>query len=135
MTTLRVTVCSSFWQRYCKKRKAEEYPTGRRSFAFFFLFTVIFETARKSIYDIVVDLLLANGGKARKGNGRNHKMGEPECDETTVVGAIGKYYWGKEDGESVLDPVFVVAAVLEWAGIARNERGELSLTSYYRSML
>lgn len=62
-------------------------------------------------------------------------MGEPECDETTVVGAIGKYYWGKEDGESVLDPVFVVAAVLEWAGIARNERGELSLTSHYRSML
>lgn len=87
------------------------------------------------VFDIVVDLLLANGGKARKGNGRNYKMGAPECDETTVVGAIGKYYWGKEDGESVFDPVFVVAAVLEWAGIARNERGELSLTSHYRSML
>lgn len=88
-----------------------------------------------SVFDVIVELLLANGGRARKGNGRNYKMGDPECDETTVVGAIAKKYVGKKNGESVFDPVFVFAAVLEWAGIAHNERGELVLTQSYKSML
>jgi hypothetical protein len=87
------------------------------------------------VFDVIVDMLLANGGRARKGNGRNYKLGEPECDETTVVGTIAKKYAGKKNGESVFDPVFVFAAVLEWAGIAHNERGELVLTQNYRSML
>ena len=86
------------------------------------------------VFDVIVELLLANGGRARKGNGRNYKLGEPECDETTVVGTIAKEYAGKKNGESVFDPVFVFAAVLEWAGIAHNERGELVLTQSYRSM-
>ena len=87
------------------------------------------------VFDTIVDLLVRNGGRARKGNGRNYKLGEPECDETTVVGAIAKYYAGKKYGDSVFDPVFVFAAVLEWAGIAHNERGELVLTQAYRSLL
>lgn len=33
------------------------------------------------------------------------------------------------------DPVFVLAAVLDWAGIAHNERGYLTLTADYRSLL
>ena len=87
------------------------------------------------VFDVIVELLLANGGRARKGNGRNYKLGEPECGETTVVGAIAKNYAGKKNGESVFDPVFVFAAILEWAGIVHNERGELVLTQNYRSML
>ena len=35
-------------------------------------------------------------------------------------------------GDSVFDPVFVLAAVLEWAGIVINGRGELILTEAYR---
>lgn len=88
-----------------------------------------------TVFDTIVDVMLANGGRARKGNGRNYKLGHPECDENTVVGAIAKNYAGKTAGESVYDPVFVLAAVLEWAGIAHNERGELVLTQSYRSML
>lgn len=88
-----------------------------------------------TVFDVVVDVLLANGGRARKGNGRNYKLGNPECDENTVVGAVAKNYSGKKDGESVYDPVFVLAAVLEWAGIIHNERGELVLTQSYRSLL
>jgi len=87
------------------------------------------------VFDTIVDLLLANGGRARKGNGRNHKLGHPECNENTVVGAIALNYRGQKPGDSVYDPVFVLAAVLEWAGIASNERGELVLTQSYRSML
>ena len=87
------------------------------------------------VFDVIVELLLSNGGKARKGNGRNYKMGDPECDETTVVGVVAKKYTGKRNGESVFDPVFVLAAVLEWAGIVHNERGQLVLTQSYKEML
>lgn len=88
-----------------------------------------------TVFDTIVDVMLANGGRARKGNGRNYKLGHPECDENTVVGAIAKNYAGKTEGESVYDPVFVLAAVLEWAGIVHNERGELVLTQSYRNIL
>ena len=89
---------------------------------------------RYEVFDVIVDLLISQGGRAKKGNGRNHRLGEPECDETTVVGAIGYHYFHTESGHSVLDPVFVLAAVLEWADIANNERGELVLTASYREV-
>ncbi len=79
-----------------------------------------------TVFDVIVDLLQRQGGSARKGNGRNYKLGEPGCEENTVVGTVAKYR-GNRLGESVFDPVFVLAAVLEWAGIAENGRGELLL--------
>lgn len=90
---------------------------------------------RYEVFDVIVDLLISQGGRARKGNGRNFKLGEPDCDETTVVGAIGYNYAHKEAGTSVFDPVFALAAILEWAGIANNERGELVLTASYQEIL
>lgn len=90
---------------------------------------------RYEVFDVIVDLLILQGGRARKGNGRNFKLGESACDETTVVGAIGYNYAHKKTGASVFDPVFVLAAVLEWAGIASNERGELVLTASYLEKL
>ena len=90
---------------------------------------------RFEVFDYIVDLLLKNGGKAKKGNGRNYKLGEAGCTENTVIGYISKHYAGKRPGESVFDPVFVFAAVLEWAGIAWNERGELVLTATYKERI
>lgn len=84
------------------------------------------------VFDIIVDLLICQGGKARKGNGRNYRMGEGNCTEDTVIGAISKNYTGKKNGESVYDPVFVLAAIMDWAGIVRNQRGYLELTPQFR---
>ena len=86
------------------------------------------------VFDVIVDLLVRQGGRARKGNGRNYKLGQPGCEENTVVGAIAKYR-GFQPGDSVFDPVFVMAAVLEWAGIAENGRGELILSKSYETLL
>lgn len=83
------------------------------------------------VFDVIVDFLKRQGGKARKGNGRNYRLGEGDCAEDTVVWAIGKNYFKAADGTSVVDPVFVLAAVLDWAGIAHNERGYLTLTAEY----
>ena len=90
---------------------------------------------RFDVFDIIVELLKKQNGRARKGNGRNYRLGEENCDDTTVVGYIAKHYAHKEDGAAVFDPVFVLAAVLEWADIAKNERGELVLTANYRARL
>jgi len=82
------------------------------------------------IFDVILDLLHENGGEAQKGNGRNFKLGEGKCGLDTVVGAIGYRYAKKTIGESVFDPVFVLAAILEWAKICHNEHGFLKLWSY-----
>ena len=88
------------------------------------------------VFDIMVALLKRSDGfRARKGEGRLAKVGDANCDENTVVGAIAIHYFGKQPGESTLDGVFVLAAVLEWAGIARNGRGYLELTAAYRQNL
>ena len=87
------------------------------------------------VFDAVVKLLLNSPGKrAKKGNARAAKLGEPGCEESTAAGAI-LVFMKKKPGESGFDPIFVLAAVLEWADIAHNERGELVLTQSYRNML
>ena len=87
------------------------------------------------VFDAIVDLLFKSPGcRAKKGNARNYRLGEPGCDETTVAGTV-LTFMGKKPGESGLDPVFLLAAMLDWAGIATNGRGEIALTAAYRSRL
>ena len=81
---------------------------------------------RFEVFDVIVSLLHRLGGNAKKGSGRK-RVGHEKCSGDTVVGAIALEYLGKQEGDSVIDPVFVLAAVLDWAGIAANERGEIRL--------
>lgn len=83
-----------------------------------------------SVFDVIVELLQHSPqGKARKGNAHGHedKVGCGRCTADTVVGAIAIHYFRKKTGESCFDPVFVLAAVLDWAGIAKNGRGYIIL--------
>ena len=87
------------------------------------------------VFDAIIDLLLRSPGfRAKKGNARNFKLGEPGCEASTVAGSI-LLFMGKKPGESGLDPVFILAAVLEWAGLVTNGRGEIALTESYRRQL
>lgn len=52
----------------------------------------------------------------------------------TVVGTIAIKYSGKSIGESMYNPVFVLAAILDWAGIAHNRRGDIELTAEYSAL-
>lgn len=89
------------------------------------------------IFDYIVDLLLREGGKARKGQarGKNDKVGSEKCNEHTVTGVIALDYYKKNIGDSVFDPVFVLAGILEWADIAKNGWGYLELTSSYKALV
>ena len=86
------------------------------------------------IFDYIVNLLLREGGRASKGQarGKADKVGSPKCNEHTVTGVIAMEYYGKSEGESVFDPVFILAGILEWADIAKNGRGYIELTNNYR---
>ena len=82
------------------------------------------------VFDIITQLLRnSNGHKAKKGNGRgeNDKVGFGKCTEDTVMGTVAMHYYGKKLGESSFDPVFVLAAILDWANIAENKRGYIKL--------
>lgn len=87
-----------------------------------------FQQVTFDIFDIVVDFLKTQPNcKARKGGCRNSKVGEDKCTDDTVIYAIATKYYGKCDGESSYDPLFVIAAMLEWAGIAKNGHGFIRL--------
>ncbi len=86
------------------------------------------------IFDIMVDVMVENGGKARKGYGRK-RLGDVGCEENTIAGAILKNYYGVAPGGAGLDPGFVMASILEWAGIATNERGYLKLTPEFKAII
>ena len=81
-----------------------------------------------SIFDLVVDFLKSEPHfRAIKGGCRNSKVGEDKCSRGTVMYVIAKKYYGKKDGESSFDPLFVIASILDWANIVRNKRGYMEL--------
>lgn len=87
------------------------------------------------IFDYITDLLMEHGGEARKGAGRNARIGERNCTEDTIVGMIGKRYYNKKDGEYTFDPVFILVAIMEWAGIVNNKRGYVEFTKEYKEKI
>lgn len=91
-----------------------------------------------TVFDCIVDLLnRSKDGRAPKGSahGSADKVGRGKCTPDTIVGTVAINYFGKRIGESVYDPVFVLAAILEWADIAKNCRGYMELTAAYRTIL
>ena len=90
------------------------------------------------VFDHIVELLKnSKDYRAPKGNahGKEDKVGYGKCTEDTVVGTVAIKYFEKEYGESTYDPTFVLAAMLEWAEIAINQRGSVSLSSKYIAKL
>ena len=81
------------------------------------------------VFDVIQELLKQKGGRAVKGAGRGKedKVGYGKCGLDTVVGYIAHKYFGIEFGGSTFDPVFVFAAILDWANLARNCRGYIEL--------
>lgn len=85
---------------------------------------------RLEIFDIVYDFLVKEGGSVLKGSGRDSGMrvGYGKCTEHTLRGIVEIEYLHKPAGAPAGPDInHVLAAVLEWAGIARNERGRITL--------
>ncbi len=86
-------------------------------------------TLSLNVFDIVVDFIWEQGGEARKGGGRSpdSKVGYGQCTKDTVMYCVATKYFGRSIGESNFDPIFIIAAVLDWADIAYNKVGYMTL--------
>lgn len=80
------------------------------------------------VFDAAVEVVIQNGGKAMKGKARSGaKLGSDGLPLDSVEGYIAWKVHGAQIGETAFGPGFVIAAVLDWAEICRNERGYLTI--------
>lgn len=80
------------------------------------------------VFDAAVEVVIQNGGKAMKGKARSGaKLGSDDLPLDSVEGYIAHKVHGAQIGETAFGPGFVIAAVLDWAEICRNERGYLTI--------
>lgn len=82
-----------------------------------------------NIFDIVMDFLAENKGYAKKCaiRGPQNNIGRGKCCSETVMYQIATKYYKKGIGETVYDPLFVIAGILEWAGLIENGYGYLKM--------
>ena len=83
-------------------------------------------------FNAAVELVIQNGGKAMKGKARSGaKLGSDDLPLNSIEGYIAHKVHGTQIGETAFGPGFVIAAVLDWAGICNNERGYLTINSSF----
>lgn len=79
-------------------------------------------------FDAAVEVVLNNGGKAKKGNAQSGaKLGTDKLMMNSVEGYIAHKVHGAQEGDTAFGPGFVICAILDWADICNNERGYLSI--------
>lgn len=77
----------------------------------------------------IINFLKQNGGRVEKGGCRNSKVGYGNCTKGTLCYYVATECYGKNVSESSFDPIFIIAAILENAGICKNERGYIRLSA------
>jgi hypothetical protein len=84
-------------------------------------------------FDAAVEVVINNGGKAIKGKARSGaRLGSDDLPLNSVEGYIAHKVHGIQKGETAFGPGFVIAAVLDWAEICKNERGYLSINPLFK---
>lgn len=79
-------------------------------------------------FDAAVEVVINNGGKAKKGNAQSGaKLGTNKLMLNSVEGYIAHKVHGVQEGETAFGPGFVICVILDWAEICNNERGYLSI--------
>lgn len=83
-------------------------------------------------FDAAVEVIIQNGGKAVKGKARSGaKLGSDDLPLDSIEGYIAHKVHGVQEGETAFGPGFVIAAILDWAGVCNNERGYVSINSMF----
>jgi len=81
-------------------------------------------------FDAAVEVVTNNGGKAKKGNAQSGaKLGTKKLMMNSVEGYIAHEVHGAKEGDTAFGPGFVICAILDWAGICKNERGYLVINT------
>ncbi|MDD7793821.1 DUF2089 family protein [Clostridium sp. 'White wine YQ'] len=86
--------------------------------------------------EAAVEVVINNGGKAKKGNAQSGaKLGTEKLMLNSVEGYIAHKVHGVQEGETAFGPGFVICAILDWAEICNNERGYLSIKPAFMAEL
>lgn len=80
-----------------------------------------------NIFSESVNCLKENGGKVKKGNATNSRLGDPNLGLDTLEGYIASKVYDCKVGDAVFKRINAVASVLAWAEICENTRGQISL--------
>ena len=79
------------------------------------------------VFGKVINLLIRNGGRAKKGDAMNCKLGDEGLLLESIEGHIAHVVYGKQVGDSVFRRISPIAAILVWAGLCDTGPGELIL--------
>ena len=79
------------------------------------------------IFEEVINLLVRKGGRAKKGNAMDSKLGQEGLPLDSIEGHIAQAVYGKKAGDSVFRRISPITAILVWAGLCNAEPGELVL--------
>jgi len=72
-------------------------------------------------------VLIRCGGRAKRGDAMNHKLGEPQLSLDSIEGHIAYVVYGKQVGDTVFRRITPVACILIWAEVCKAAPGELML--------
>lgn len=75
------------------------------------------------VFIAAYDILIANDGELYKGYARTGKLGSERLPIDSLEGYIAYAVHGVEKGGSAFSPGFAIAAILDWVGVLKNERG------------
>ena len=80
-----------------------------------------------AVFEEAISVIVRHGGKAKRGNAMNCKLGEPGLPLNSVEGHIAYVVYGKRQGDTVFRRITPVACLLIWAGLCQPAPGELIL--------
>ena len=79
------------------------------------------------VFEEAVDLLARKGGRARRGDAMNSRLGEGGLPLDSIEGHIAHAVYGKNEGDSVFRRICPITAILVWVGLCDTVPGELIL--------
>ena len=80
-----------------------------------------------AVFQEAICILIRSGGKAKRGNAMNYRLGSPGLPLNSIEGHIAHVLYGKREGDTVFRRITPVACILIWAGVCKPAPGELIL--------
>lgn len=77
-----------------------------------------------------VCILIQNGGRAKRGNAMNAKLGDPDLPMDSVEGHVARVVYGKCKGDGVFRRITPIACILIWAGVCEAASNEVVLRGF-----
>ena len=80
-----------------------------------------------AVFQEAICILIRNGGRAKRGDAMNFRLGESGLKMDSIEGHIANVVYGKNEGVAITRRITPIACILIWAGVCKAEPGELVL--------